>query len=171
MLEGTWDGHPYGEDLSGQMRTTSKDGYGTVVTSLSAFRRRTLSALWSRRLKNSSTFIPSTSRWKEWEQGREEEEEEEEIRDDERSTKIHQLSSCLEGCALMSFVRCWYHLSHQSFSHMVERRLFDNRIKRDSQSARTYMREKKDIPSFRHVRESESLSKNVAIFIARISLR
>ncbi|TGZ52990.1 Uncharacterized protein DBV15_00596 [Temnothorax longispinosus] len=45
MLEDTWDGHPYGGDLSGQMKATSKDGYGTDVTSLSAFLRRTLSAL------------------------------------------------------------------------------------------------------------------------------
>ncbi|KYM95438.1 hypothetical protein ALC62_13866 [Cyphomyrmex costatus] len=45
MLEDTWDGHPYGEDLFRQMKTMSEDGYGTDVTSLSAFLRRTLPAL------------------------------------------------------------------------------------------------------------------------------
>ncbi|KYN28804.1 hypothetical protein ALC57_01767 [Trachymyrmex cornetzi] len=45
MLEDTWDGHPYGEDLFRQMKTMSEDGYGTDVTSLSAFLRWTLPAL------------------------------------------------------------------------------------------------------------------------------
>ncbi|EGI68109.1 hypothetical protein G5I_03203 [Acromyrmex echinatior] len=45
MLENTWDGHPYGEDLFRQMKTMSEDGYGTDITSLSAFLRRTLPAL------------------------------------------------------------------------------------------------------------------------------
>jgi len=44
MLEDTWNGHSYREDLSGQMKTTFKDGYGTDVTSLRAFLRQTLSA-------------------------------------------------------------------------------------------------------------------------------
>ncbi|KYN42810.1 hypothetical protein ALC56_02612 [Trachymyrmex septentrionalis] len=45
MLEDTWDGHPYGEDLFRQMKTMSEDGYGTDVTSLSAFLQWTLPAL------------------------------------------------------------------------------------------------------------------------------